>query len=93
MTQLLNLPSLLLRERLRVEFTDEPGIDAGGLVREWSLLVCEALFDESLGIFQPTRVDQVSYWINPASEVLNPKHLEVNWPLDEIVMQISNNTW
>lgn len=78
MTQLLNVPPTLLRDRLRVEFVDEPGIDAGGLVREWSLLVCEALVQDSLGIFQPTRVDPVSYWINPASGLLNPDHIDVS---------------
>ena len=77
MTQLLGLPPSLLLERLRIEFVDEPGIDAGGLVREWSLLVCNKLFDESLGLFQATRADSVSYWINPASRQLNENHLDV----------------
>jgi hypothetical protein len=43
-----------LHKWLRIEFSDEPGLDAGGLGREWFTLVTETLFDESLGLFQIT---------------------------------------
>ncbi|KAL4138207.1 hypothetical protein PRIC2_001714 [Phytophthora ramorum] len=64
-----------LRQRLRIEFIDEPGLDAGGLLREWVLLLCEQLFDESYGLFQRTHADQSGYWINPNSREIHRDHL------------------
>ena len=37
---------------MRVQFVDEPGIDVGGLEREWFGLVAEALFDAQVGAFR-----------------------------------------
>lgn len=39
------------RRALRVEFVDEPGIDAGGLKKEWFLLFFRLLFEPSAGVF------------------------------------------
>jgi hypothetical protein len=36
---------------MRVQFVGEPGVDAGGLEREWFILVAQALFDPQLGLF------------------------------------------
>ncbi|GME88556.1 unnamed protein product [Ambrosiozyma monospora] len=36
---------------LRVEFVDEPGIDAGGLKKEWFLLLTKELFSADRGLF------------------------------------------
>ncbi|CAN0300286.1 unnamed protein product, partial [Discosporangium mesarthrocarpum] len=63
-----------LRRWLRVQFVGEPGVDAGGLEREWFLLVTRALFDPSAGLFAPQRNGAFS--INPASGVANEMHLE-----------------
>ncbi|EQC35577.1 hypothetical protein SDRG_06866 [Saprolegnia diclina VS20] len=37
-----------------VRFDDEPGVDAGGLEREWYTLVASALFDPATGFFATT---------------------------------------
>lgn len=44
-----------LKKTLRVKFTDEPGIDAGGIKKEWFLLLTRNLFSQSTGMF--THVD------------------------------------
>ncbi|POM73757.1 HECT E3 ubiquitin ligase, partial [Phytophthora palmivora] len=73
---LMLVPAADLRQRLRIEFIDEPGLDAGGLLREWALLLCEQLFDESYGLFQRTHADQSGYWINPNSREIHRDHLQ-----------------
>lgn len=40
-----------LKKSLRVEFINEPGIDAGGLRKEWFLLLTRDLFNPSNGLF------------------------------------------
>ncbi|ODV96705.1 hypothetical protein PACTADRAFT_48527 [Pachysolen tannophilus NRRL Y-2460] len=40
-----------LRKSLRVEFINEPGIDAGGLKKEWFLLLSKELFNPDKGLF------------------------------------------
>ncbi|KGG50575.1 hypothetical protein DI09_171p50 [Mitosporidium daphniae] len=50
--QLLNASPPQLRGRIKVEFQGEPGIDAGGLLREWLQLLIHALMDPTLGLFQ-----------------------------------------
>ncbi|GLE11770.1 hypothetical protein PINS_up024426 [Pythium insidiosum] len=37
--------------RLRIRFEGDVGIDAGGLYREWFLLLCDALVDPTNGVF------------------------------------------
>lgn len=40
-----------LRKKLRVEFTNEIGLDAGGLAKEWLLLLVRELFHPTQGLF------------------------------------------
>lgn len=40
-----------LKKALKVEFIGEPGIDAGGLKKEWFLLLTKALFNQENGMF------------------------------------------
>lgn len=63
--QVLSLQALELRQWMRVQFVGEPGVDAGGLEREWFILVTQALFDPSLGLF--TRLPHGAYAIAPCS--------------------------
>lgn len=58
-----------------MQFEDEPGVDAGGLEREWFLLVCRALFDPSTGLFTPQTGDG-AFAINPSSGLANELHME-----------------
>ncbi|RHY54815.1 hypothetical protein DYB38_005551 [Aphanomyces astaci] len=73
---LMLIPAADIRQRLRIEFIDEPGLDAGGLLREWVLLLCERLFDGSYGLFQSSHVENFGYWINTNSAQLKPDHLK-----------------
>jgi E3 ubiquitin-protein ligase HUWE1 len=59
---------------IHIAFTNEPGIDGGGLLREWfSCLTCE-LFNPAYTLFLPT-LSERSFQPNPASAV-NANHLD-----------------
>ncbi|CAM9270497.1 unnamed protein product [Phaeothamnion confervicola] len=49
----------------RIKFANEPGVDAGGLLREWFSLAAEALFDPKYGLFCYAATDNLTYNINP----------------------------
>jgi len=61
-----------LRKRWRFEFVAEPGIDAGGLTREWFELVSEELFDPNCGLWLNSSQNQMCMVINPASNCACP---------------------
>lgn len=61
-----------MHKRWRYEFAGEPGIEAGGLTREWFQLVTEQLFDPDLGLWLPSVNNQMSMRINPASNISCP---------------------
>ncbi|KAJ1445772.1 hypothetical protein M885DRAFT_625869 [Pelagophyceae sp. CCMP2097] len=52
--QMLGLESAALRQWMRVQFVDEPGIDVGGLEREWFQLAAAAVFERDVGVFGTT---------------------------------------
>jgi E3 ubiquitin ligase SMURF1/2/E3 ubiquitin-protein ligase NEDD4 len=58
----------------RMQFANEPGIDAGGLEREWFSLVSESLFDPTLGLFTSASMGG-AYHINPTSAESKKEHL------------------
>lgn len=64
-----------LRTYLKITFAGEPGIDAGGLLREWFGIVCKEIFSDQRGLFIPTKGEDMSYWINPVSGEKNAHHL------------------
>ncbi|KAI9221135.1 hypothetical protein BC828DRAFT_405199 [Blastocladiella britannica] len=60
-------PTLDLKKRLRVQFADEEGIDAGGLTKEWLLLLVRELFDPKYGMWvTPSGQSGGPVWFNPA---------------------------
>lgn len=65
-----------LHNYLKITFMGEPGIDAGGLLREWFGIVCKEIFSDKLGLFVPTKGEDMSYWINPLSGEKNANHLQ-----------------
>lgn len=73
---LMLVPASDIRQRLRIEFIEEPGLDAGGLMREWVLLLCEQLFDAEYGLFQTTHDENLSYWVNHNSKQIHPEHIK-----------------
>jgi E3 ubiquitin-protein ligase NEDD4 len=56
-----------MRKRWRIEFAGEPGIEAGGLTREWFQLVTEQIFDPDFGLWLSSDNNQMSMRINGAS--------------------------
>ncbi|KAI8983636.1 hypothetical protein BDB01DRAFT_760698 [Pilobolus umbonatus] len=55
-----------LKKSLRIEFIGEEGVDAGGLRKEWFLLLVRSLFDAQYGMFNFDD-DSNLCWFNPAS--------------------------
>ncbi|RKP38869.1 hypothetical protein BJ085DRAFT_41826 [Dimargaris cristalligena] len=55
-----------LKKKLHVKFADEAGVDAGGLTKEWFMLLLRDLFNPMHGMFT---LDEESglFWFNPAS--------------------------
>lgn len=74
-SQFMSLDPRLLAKRVRIVFQDEPGIDAGGLFREWCVLVTQHLFDPQFGLFIAQGED-AGYTINPISGSCNELHLK-----------------
>lgn len=68
------IPKESLRKIFRFEFLGEPGIDAGGVAREWYDQVTDALFNPDFGLFQYSSVDQMCMQINPASGLVERDH-------------------
>lgn len=65
-----------LHKFMRIEFHGEPGVDAGGLEREWFALVAEAILAPEAGLFTCSGSDALgAYHINPTSGSRNPQHL------------------
>eukprot|EP00842_Homolaphlyctis_polyrhiza_P006736 jgi/Hompol1/7063/HPOL_002422-RA len=54
-----------LKKKLRIEFADEEGVDAGGLTKEWFLLLVRQLFDPQYGMFTFDE-DSKLCWFNQA---------------------------
>merc|ERR1712224_953394 len=61
-----------MRKRGRIEFMGEPGIEAGGLTREWFQLVTEQIFDPDFGLWLSSNNNQMSMTINAASHISCP---------------------
>jgi E3 ubiquitin ligase SMURF1/2 len=69
-----------LHQWMRISFTGEDGLDAGGLEREWFGLVAAKLLDPTIGLFTCSSGESSSagnYHINPVSGHVSPLHLEM----------------
>jgi len=64
-----------MRKTFRFEFQNEPGIDAGGLAREWFQLVSEQLFNPDVALFSYSAINQMCMQVNPMSGFCNEEHL------------------
>jgi hypothetical protein len=61
-----------LRKRWRFEFLGEPGIDSGGVTREWFQLVTEQIMDPAFGLWKSSVNNQACVTINPSSGTYLP---------------------
>ncbi|ETV90351.1 hypothetical protein, variant [Aphanomyces invadans] len=64
-----------LHQSLRIKFLNEPGVDAGGLEREWFTLMTEEIFDERTGLFGACMDN--AYMIRATSSEASEDHLMV----------------
>lgn len=64
-----------MRKTFRFEFIGEPGLDAGGVAREFYGLICEQLFNPDIGLFTSSTVNQMCMQINANSGIANEFHL------------------
>lgn len=55
-------------------FSDEEGQDAGGLLREWYVIISREIFNPMYALFTVSPGDRVTYMINPSSHA-NSNHL------------------
>eukprot|EP00794_Sanderia_malayensis_P005513 gene5513-6198_t len=55
-----------LKKKLRVSFAGEPGLDLGGLTKEWFLLLIRRIFREEYGMFTYNSKSN-NWWFNSAS--------------------------
>jgi len=62
--QFMQLPRRALHRFMRITFVNEPGIDAGGLEREWFSMVTQQLLDPAFGLFECSGTSG-TYHINP----------------------------
>jgi E3 ubiquitin-protein ligase HUWE1 len=63
-----------LQARLNVTFMGEEGVDAGGVSREWYLILSREIFNPNYGLFIPS-ADSSTFQPSPTSAV-NPDHLQ-----------------
>lgn len=71
--QLMSRSARELEGRIQVSFINEPGYDAGGLKREWFLVVSREIFNQNYCLFEKSSSGS-TYQPNPRSYV-NPDHL------------------
>ncbi|XP_022915522.2 E3 ubiquitin-protein ligase HUWE1 isoform X2 [Onthophagus taurus] len=62
------------KNRFYIVFEDEEGQDAGGLLREWYMIISRDIFNPMYALFTVSPGDRVTYMINSASHY-NPNHL------------------
>lgn len=65
----------LLKNKLNIRFYGEEGLDAGGLAREWFLLLSRAIFNADNALFKPAANNPAVFQPNPESHI-NPDHLQ-----------------
>ncbi|XP_071445079.1 E3 ubiquitin-protein ligase HUWE1 isoform X2 [Hetaerina americana] len=62
------------KNRFYIVFEGEEGQDAGGLLREWYVIISRDIFNPNYALFTTSPGDRVTYTINSASHY-NPNHL------------------
>lgn len=64
-----------MKSKMFIHFEGEDGQDAGGLLREWYLIISREIFNPNYALFITSSGDRVTYIINSSSHV-NHYHLE-----------------
>ena len=77
-----------LKKRLRIEFVEEEGVDAGGITKEWFLLLTRELFQDQKGLFIEME-DSKMWWFNPAVSVLGDVSFDEDFELVGILFGLA----
>ncbi|GAV49480.1 hypothetical protein ZYGR_0P01240 [Zygosaccharomyces rouxii] len=86
-----------LMKSLRVEFVNEPGVDAGGLRKEWFLLLTRSLFNPLNGLFSYVEESRLSWFaiipIRSGSQDGCPDHSQLYYLFGIVIgLAIFNST-
>ncbi|EEY61445.1 HECT E3 ubiquitin ligase, putative [Phytophthora infestans T30-4] len=60
-----------IRSAMRINFLEENGVDAGGLHREWFMMLTELLTDPETGLFKATNGEDRAFFLNSNSRYDN----------------------
>jgi len=60
-----------IRSAMRINFLEESGVDAGGLHREWFMMLTELLTDPKAGLFKVTQAEDRAFFLNSNSRYDN----------------------
>ena len=63
-----------MRKRINIVFSEEEGMDAGGLTREWYTILAREIFDERIALF--TSIGSSVTFQPYSSSYINPEHLD-----------------
>lgn len=63
-----------LMRRLWITFDGEPGLDYGGVAREWFYALSREMFNPYYGLWEYSAIDNYTLQINPNSGLCNPEH-------------------
>ena len=74
-SQMRNRTAEEMRGRLNVRFTEEEGIDAGGVTRDWFDILAKEMFNANYGLFIATLQDNSTFQPNRLSYI-NPDHIQ-----------------
>ena len=72
---MLSIEEADMKKIFRFEFIGEPALDAGGVAREFYVMVCEQLFNADIGLFSASSSNQMCMNINHNSGIANEFHL------------------
>jgi len=64
-----------MKKIFRFEFIGEPGVDAGGVAREWFQLVSDTVFNPDFALWSYSSINQMCMQVNPSSGIANDEHL------------------
>uniref|UniRef100_K3X466 HECT-type E3 ubiquitin transferase n=1 Tax=Globisporangium ultimum (strain ATCC 200006 / CBS 805.95 / DAOM BR144) TaxID=431595 RepID=K3X466_GLOUD len=80
------IPAVSIRSSMRLVFLDESGIDAGGLSREWFVLLNEQLVDPTHGVFKCVNKSDQTFFLNSNSAYdIGEKHLSYYYAAGRLI--------
>lgn len=80
------IPLKNVRSTLRINFLDEHGVDAGGVHREWFIMLTEMLADPSRGLFVCVDKSEQTFHLNPNSKRdVGEKHLLFYYAIGRVI--------